>query len=211
MSTEELTRRTALYVDGFNLYHAIDALNNPKLKWLNLAVLARNMLRPGESLAKVQFFTTVLDWDLGKKERHQAYVTALEARGVIVSHGKFKRAPKHCSWNNTTCTFREEKQTDVAIAVAMVSDAYDDVFDRAILLTADTDQIPCIRQIQARFPTKQLTWLAPPGRMQQAREIGDLIPDRSELSVGQLTQCRLPHNIKDAAGNLLVTVPPEYL
>ena len=29
-------RRVSVYIDGFNLYHAIDALNENHLKWLDL-------------------------------------------------------------------------------------------------------------------------------------------------------------------------------
>lgn len=210
MSTEELQGRVALYIDGFNLYHAIDDLKDNKLKWLNLSTLGKSLCRPGESLVKTQFFTTILDWDLNKKRRHEAYVAALEAKGVIVTHGNFKRSKRHCHWNNTDCFFREEKQTDVAIALGVLSDAYEDLFDRAILLTADTDQIPTIKRLQERFPQKSLSWVAPPGRMQQAREIGLLVADRSELTAGQLKTCRLPKVISDEAGDVLVRMPSEY-
>lgn len=59
----ENQRRVAVYVDGFNLYHAIDELNVPKLKWLNLDALARSLLRPQETLVKCHYFTSIVDWN----------------------------------------------------------------------------------------------------------------------------------------------------
>jgi len=44
MSTSNV-QRVSVYVDGFNLYHAIDDLKNNTLKWLNLALLGQNLLQ----------------------------------------------------------------------------------------------------------------------------------------------------------------------
>jgi uncharacterized LabA/DUF88 family protein len=210
MSIANSPPRVAVYIDGFNLYHAIDDLNKPHLKWLNLYDLSKKLLRNDETLAKVHFFTTIVDWQAGKQDRHETYVKALEAKGVVVSPGNFKRSHRHCSKNQTSCPFREEKQTDVAIGVNMVADAFLDIFDRVIMLTADTDQIPAVKMIKTHFPNKQITWLAPPGRMQETRELGNLIPDRAELTAGMIGNCRLPNRLKDAEGNVICTMPPAY-
>lgn len=37
------SRRFIAYVDGFNLYHAIDDLRRPELKWLDLQGLCRGI------------------------------------------------------------------------------------------------------------------------------------------------------------------------
>ena len=38
-----MAKRVACYVDGFNLYHAIDDLRKPHLKWVNLWALAESL------------------------------------------------------------------------------------------------------------------------------------------------------------------------
>ena len=210
MSREQITTKVALYVDGFNLYHAIDELGKPQLKWLNLYTLGKSLLREGEHLAKVHYFTALVDWNIHKKMRHLDYIKALESNGVVVTRGSFKAIDKHCPQNRCMCPFHEEKQTDVGIAVQMLADAMTGVFTRGILLTADTDQIPTIKMIRSQCPSVSLTWLAPPARMAFAREIGDLLPDRSELSEGQIGTCRLPGIVKDAGGKLVCTCPNEY-
>ena len=37
--------RVTVYVDGFNLYHAIEALADPILKWTDLRSLAQSYLK----------------------------------------------------------------------------------------------------------------------------------------------------------------------
>lgn len=51
--------RTACYIDGFNLYHAVDDLGDSSLKWTNLASLARSYLRDGDELVRTVFFTAL--------------------------------------------------------------------------------------------------------------------------------------------------------
>ena len=47
--------RVNAYVDGFNLYHAIDELGHNHLKWVNLRALCEQFLRgPQYSLERVR-------------------------------------------------------------------------------------------------------------------------------------------------------------
>ena len=69
--------RLCCYVDGLNLYHAIDELNRPHLMWVDLAALARTMLRPGEEMASVTYFSAIATWLPGPYARHRQYVAAL--------------------------------------------------------------------------------------------------------------------------------------
>ena len=41
--------RVAIYIDGFNLYHSIDELKRPQLKWLNLWALSELIVRDDET------------------------------------------------------------------------------------------------------------------------------------------------------------------
>lgn len=200
----------AVYIDGFNLYHAIDDLNQPKLKWFSLQSFGKSLLRKGEVLAKVQLFTTEVDWNPSKAIRHRAYVSALKAKGVTVTPGAFKKIDKYCKKYSRECPFREEKQTDVSIGVNIIADAFNNVFQRMILVTADTDQIPSIEMLKVQFPAKEITWVAPPGRMKQAREIGNIVTDRFELTPKSIANCRLPDVVMDSAGQIVCSVPSEY-
>ena len=67
------------------------------------------------------------------------------------------------------------------------------VFDRAILVSADSDLGPAVRKVRAVAPGKQVLVVAPPGRFGNAR---DLKPGLA-ITRGRLAKCLLPERIED--------------
>ena len=62
----------AVFVDGFNLYHALD--DNPcfhKYKWLDLAKLARCFVPQTDEIVQVFYFTAYATWAPEKVEKHK--------------------------------------------------------------------------------------------------------------------------------------------
>jgi hypothetical protein len=82
------------YIDGFNLYHAINDLRLPALKWLNLWSLSESILHPGERLTAVKYFSAFATWLPGPYARHRRYVQAPEQVVVQAVIGKFKEKPE---------------------------------------------------------------------------------------------------------------------
>lgn len=203
-------KRARCYIDGFNLYHAIVAMNQPILKWANLWALSQSFLRQDEFLEQVNFFTALSTSDGSKYRRHMGYVYALESLGVTVHRGEFQRVNKHCSRQGRTCPFQEEKRTDVGIAVKMLEDAFDGV-DRFLLLTADGDQVPTVRAIRSRWPERNVTLVAPPGRLTIARALGEIATEYKELSEGRLRANLLPRNVYGTDGRFIAAIPSQYL
>jgi uncharacterized LabA/DUF88 family protein len=199
-----------VYIDGFNLYHAIVSLNEPTLKWLNFRTLGASFLRPGEQLNKVSFFTAVLTWEKEKQQRHKNYIRAQIASGVEVVESNFRRMNRHCRVMDRYCARHEEKQTDVAIAISVFKDAMAGEFDRAVLITADSDQVPLVRAMRDAFPEKRITLAAPPGRGGEARELGAIAHDRTPIEAGRLRGCKLPRDVVDARGKTVATMPAIY-
>ena len=210
-SGQEFPRsRVRVYIDGFNLYHAIAALKDTRLKWLNFWKLSETFLRPGEALVEVNFFTAVLTWNYDKQQRHVNFIKACETVGVNVHLATFKNSYKTCMSFDRECKFFEEKQTDVAIAVRLVSDALTGQFDRAILVTADSDQIPTVRFV-AGLPSCKISLIFPPGRKSTARDLGLAIDDRQELLPGRMLTCLLPRTVFTASGKAVAHMPSTYL
>ncbi len=200
-------KKVLTYVDGFNLYHAIDDLSRPHLKWLDLWALGQSILRDGERLDGVYYFSAYATWLPGAAGRHREYVKALQHAGVMLCMGHFKEKHRECKACKVKWIGHEEKESDVHLAVRLVADAYEDKFDRAIIITADSDIVPAIRIVEASFPRKQIFVVSPPGRHAHAR---DLQP-RLSLTQGRLGKCLLPEIIKDPGGNVLVRRPANYL
>ena len=143
--------RVSCYFDGLNLYHAIDELRSPHLKWVDLSALARTMLRRGETLAAVKYFSAYATWLPGPYARHRRYVAALEAAGARPIMAHFKNKYRSCHRCGHSWKAHEEKETDVRLALAVLEDGYDDLYDRAIIVSADSDLVPVIEQARRRF------------------------------------------------------------
>jgi uncharacterized LabA/DUF88 family protein len=206
-----MQKKVCVYVDGFNLYHAIAVMNDSRLKWLNFRSLAKSMLRPGEVLEDVYFFTAILKWEPDKQVRHRNFIAAQKAVGVTVVESNFKKVIKKCSISDRKCPRYEEKQTDVCISTTIMADAIRNRVDRVILITADSDQVPLARRMIELFPEIALTLSAPPGRANQARELGEVIKDRVPLTPGRLHAHRLPRDVFDEIGRKVATMPAMYL
>lgn len=198
-------KRVITYIDGFNLYHAVDDLKDQSLKWLDLWALSESLLRQNETLKAVNYFSAFATWLSAPYARHRTYVAALQARGVTTIMGKFKQKPRSCRACGAKWMGHEEKETDVHIAVRLVADALLNDFERAIVISADSDLAPALRVVRQHQPSKELFVAAPPGRFASAR---DLRP-KLEVTKGKIRKCLLPAQLPDAAGNSIIR-PVEY-
>ena len=56
--TQAGCERVIVYVDGFNLYYGLRAKGWRRYHWLDVRLLAQNLLRSSQSLAMVRYFTS---------------------------------------------------------------------------------------------------------------------------------------------------------
>lgn len=197
--------RAIVYVDGFNLYHALDDLHDDSLKWLCLRRLSESILRPGEELKAVKYFSAYATWHTDAYLRHRDYVAALQAEGVKFIEGKFKKKNLRCRVCNAQYQTHEEKETDVNIGIHLVVDTVQDNFDRAIIISADTDMQSAIAMARQLSGTKMIDVVAPPGRMKRARSMGPLF----ELQKGKLRAARL-RDVYNLGSGKQIRVPLKY-
>jgi uncharacterized LabA/DUF88 family protein len=174
-------------------------------------MLAKSFLGAHDELAEVTYFTAMLMWNAEKCRRHRAYIDALSACGVTVVESRFIKSNRFCNQYARYCDFHEEKQTDVAIAVKVLRDAHSRSIQRAVLVTADSDQIPLVRELRASFPALSVQIAAPPGRMREARELCSVASRFSEITPGRLRTCLLPRNVVDEQGRVIAACPTRYL
>ena len=136
------------------------------------------MLRPRQTLAAARYFTARVYPDAddpGKVARQNIYLEALGTiPGLTIHYGHFLPRTRRCpNCGELTQTY-EEKMTDVNIAVEMVRDAHDDLFDAAIVVSADSDLSRPITAIRERFPEKRAIVAFPPNRFSShLRRIAD--------------------------------------
>lgn len=157
--------RVAVYVDGFNLYFGMHERFGRRYLWLDLATLGTSFLTGGQELVKVVYFTARVRNDAPGQANQGVYLSALRARGDLdIVEGRFQSKQRTCVRCKHSYTAYEEKETDVSLATALVEDAANDVYDKAIIVTADSDIGPAIAAVRRLRPTARVVAAFPPAR-----------------------------------------------
>jgi uncharacterized LabA/DUF88 family protein len=146
--------RAYVYVDGFNLYYR--GLKGTQHKWLNVALLAQDLLELGDHVVAIRYFTADVSPRSGDPDapnRQQAYLRALRTLPAVTIHkGRFlpktKKRPlvsdptKYVEVHDT-----EEKGSDVNLASHLLNDAFNDRFDVALVISQDSDLCEPMRMV----------------------------------------------------------------
>lgn len=203
------------FVDGFNLYHALDHLEGAKdhnryhkYKWLSLSRLARCYVPDRrDSISGIEYFTTLASWDPAKVARHKVYIRAQESEGVSVVYGEFKRKDRWCKQCRRSFSTYEEKQTDVNIAVRLFQHAFQEKYDKAIIISGDTDLLPAVRAVKSIYPGKGIGVVIPIGR--SSEDFKKQTDFHFKMRESHLASSRYPDILKLADGTTL-PCPPTW-
>ena len=146
--------------------------------WLDLRALFAELLEPGEVLVAVKYFTARGRGPQDSNRRQAIYLGPLISHtSAEVIYGRFdKGVPQPCF--NCRGKLRcleckrparrtQEKMTDVALGVNMVADAYEGLYEKAFLMTGDSDLIPAVKHVVGRLG-KEVIVTPPPNRRSDA-------------------------------------------
>ena len=181
-------KRVNVYIDWFNVYHVLKNHINkksnswePELKWCNLKSLSESYLKEGEELWEIYFFTAD-SWVKNTRKKWINYQKALNEFHVTIIKGQYSNITKTFInkmkvlqfllgidiWNNDKNDYipkrlkyrtYEEKRTDVNIAIKILEDAFLWKYDKAIIMSWDSDIVPSIESVKKNFPEKSFTTL----------------------------------------------------
>ena len=198
------------YVDGFNVYHALLRFRDPKVEWLDLAALCKRLiLLKTERIQAIKYFSAYAHWLPDSMARHQQYVRALEATGVIAVMGHFKNKDRECKACHAQWVAHEEKETDVSIGITMLNDAYKGQYERAYLITRDSDLMPAIKMVRTEFPKKEIVAVAPP-MMGHSNDLLTLCQSKKKITPQQVWACLFPSEVKNRDGTVAATRSSKY-
>lgn len=206
--------RVALYVDGFNLYFGMRSAGLRRFYWLDICRLADSLLRPGQMLAVCRYFTSRISAPgmadqsamaallREKRERQSQYLDALAVQGGLhIQFGQYLDKPGHCRACGATWPNYEEKMTDVNIATAMLTDAFQDRFDMALLVSADSDLTAPILAVRQLFPSKRVILAFPPRR--NSVTLRRIASGFVHIEASHLSKSQLPDQITKTDGYVL--------
>ena len=200
--------RTRVYIDGYNLYYS--CLKRSPYKWLDLHALAVDQL-PKNQIDRVRYFTARVSarpHDPTQPQRQETYFRALRANPIIDIHfGHFLthevNMPDAAAWSAGRYVPRrvvktEEKGSDVNLGTHLLMDAFDDLFDVAVVVSNDSDLAEPIKMVRQRFG-KTVGLLG----HRSVRVSGKLRPLASfvrSFPTSALQKAQLPKHITDGNG-----------
>ena len=111
---------------------------------------------------------------------------------VIARPSDFSEQRAKCKECGAKWKNHEEKETDVHFSLTFLEDAIDDVFDRAIIISADSDHVPAVRRVRARLSEKRVLVATPPVRHSNARELLKVCHSGTNITQGRIARCLLP-------------------
>ncbi|MGD9581494.1 MAG: NYN domain-containing protein [Vampirovibrionia bacterium] len=155
--------KVIVYIDGFNLYFGIKS-KFPHAKWLNMWAFAKSLLKPEQELVEVKYFTSRVSNNPNKEKRQGDYLSVLKSTPLKIFYGQYKSKPITCKSCGHSWANNEGKMTDVNIAVHMITDAMQDRYDSALLVSGDSDLVPPIKTIHDYFAPKRVIVAFPPDR-----------------------------------------------
>ena len=143
------------------------------------------------------------------QKRQKSYIMALKLTAVQPVLGHFKEKDRKCPDCQHKWIGHEEKETDVNIALFLLDSAYQNLFDRALVITNDSDLAPAIQMTRKRFPEKRITTVAPPNYY-HSNELIKVSSDKARIRVEHLESNLLPPVVTDASRLISVSRPAEY-
>lgn len=201
--------RSAFYIDGFNLYHAIDELKEPFLKWISYWTLAQIIIpKNTEVLVSVTWCTANRKDDYGKFSRHKIMKDAQELYGVLVKSGHFVKDDRSCNACGNKWKHPTEKEGDINVAINLIRDGFHNIYDHAYLVTADSDQLATVKMFKEEFPNKKITIVAPPNRSRS-----EALHEESGKNTISLNKNHIEKSVMDRIvikGNKSARRPSEY-
>src|SRR3989344_7315687 len=140
----ESHERVSIYIDGGNFYRRLKESGVARGIRFNYSALVEFLLRGRQPVSKRYYVGIVRNHDQSelsqqKVEGQQKFLSKLEKEGFEIKRGRIVYDHKI-----------REKGIDVKIAVDVVTDAVDDHYDTAVIVSSDTDLIPAIEYVKSK-------------------------------------------------------------
>ncbi len=197
--------RVAVYVDGFNLFYGMKAKGWRRYYWLNLRTFAENLLRPHHRFQVARYFTARVFPDAsdpGKEARQTTYLEALATLpDLSIHYGYFLPKELKCFNCGRVRQTYEEKMTDVNISVALLNDAHDDLFDTAMIISADSDLVGPVQAVLDRHPNKRVIAAFPPDR--KSKHLRQVVNASFTIGRNKLRDSQLSNQVTRPDGFIL--------
>jgi uncharacterized LabA/DUF88 family protein len=150
----------------------------------------------------VKYFTARISANPSNPNKHNRQAAFLDAVASLpktqIFYGHYLPKPRECFSCGAKWVSHEEKMTDVNISVEILKDTFDNAYDTALLLSADSDLVAPVRLIRERFPHKRIVMACPPDR--QSKELERHVSATFRIGRKKLQDSQFPDEYRTPGG-----------
>jgi hypothetical protein len=127
--------------------------------------------------------------------------------GIERYFGKYEMSYHTCEGCGRKIEIPLEKMSDVQLAAHMISDAFKDSFDVALLVSGDKDLVPIVERCKQGFPEKRIIVVFPP--MRSCDDLRNVADAYIHVTEKELKKSLFSSRIVDPLGRL-IGCPKEW-
>lgn len=137
-----LKEKVAIFIDGSNLYHSLKSLDIDEINFDKLV----QKLKGNRQIVSVFYYNAPLDINYNTKKywKQQRFFDKLRKlplfQVILCKMRKIRRNGKVIGY--------EVKGDDVYLTVDLISGAYENLYDVAIVVSGDEDFVPALKKVQ---------------------------------------------------------------
>jgi uncharacterized LabA/DUF88 family protein len=144
-------QRVKIYIDGPNFYHGLQTIGKKFREFqFNFAGMGRSLTTKNRNLVGINYYSSPFNQQRNPRTyiEQQKFFSRLRKEGINLTLCKleFRVVNRNVHIQQSKGTIKGD---DIAIAVDMLSDAYEDVYDVGILVSSDGDFVPLVKKIQS--------------------------------------------------------------
>ncbi|MEX1254128.1 MAG: NYN domain-containing protein [Dehalococcoidia bacterium] len=141
-SAVERKSRVAVFIDGSNLHHRLQECGWPTR--VDIRAFSERLVG-SRGLVQAYYYNvppprTLRPEQVAGQERYYSLIRGLELVRFRLGHLQERRVPGGVVF--------EEKGVDVTLAIDMLTGAFEDRYDSAVLVSSDGDFAPLVREVQ---------------------------------------------------------------
>jgi hypothetical protein len=188
------------YIDGFNLFHGLQAAGLRQYYWLDLHKLASKILSGfGFAAEFTRYYTTRVPNTHNSFETQRVWLDAVDTLKpqVQTEWGLFQQESLTCPRCGDTFEIQREKKTDVNLGIQVLEDVVRKAPNVVLLITGDSDHVPTVAALK-RWDNRYPVCIAFPPR-RHSNHLSDIVGRKStiDLTEDMLSGCCLPDVIND--------------
>lgn len=163
-----MPNRVMIFIDGSNVYHSVrDLYQRTDIDYAKLVTCLTN----GRDYQRTYFYGALVD----QARELQAYKDQQRFLAALTRLPYFEVRMGHLVYRGSPAARPIEKGVDVRLAVDMLTRAYSDHFDVAVLVSGDNDFADLVQAVKDRGKHVEVALFDPPTSSRQLRDAADKV------------------------------------